>query len=160
MKSLLAGALLVAATAVHSQNYPSRPVRIVVPLSPGGFADTPARMLAPRLSEQLGRQFFVENKPGAGGTIGADFVAKSPPDGHTLLVTGTSAFFVPTGWVGQFDAARHVAGVAREEPLRDAQKSGSVSLGRAVAASTLRARRPRSPRSTRPSSARQRRPST
>jgi tripartite-type tricarboxylate transporter receptor subunit TctC len=62
---------------------------MVVPLSPGGFADTPARMLAPRLSEQLGRQFFIENKPGAGGTIGADFVAKSPPDGHTLLLTGT-----------------------------------------------------------------------
>jgi tripartite-type tricarboxylate transporter receptor subunit TctC len=64
-------------------------VRVVVPLSPGGFADTPARMLTPRLSDQLGRQFFVENRPGAGGTIGADFVAKSPPDGYTLLLTGT-----------------------------------------------------------------------
>jgi tripartite-type tricarboxylate transporter receptor subunit TctC len=83
---LIAGAL---AAPVDAQTYPSRPVRIVVPLSPGGFADTPARMLAPRLSDQLGRQFFVENKPGAGGTIGADFVAKSAPDGHTLLLTGT-----------------------------------------------------------------------
>jgi tripartite-type tricarboxylate transporter receptor subunit TctC len=73
-----------------AQTYPSRPVRIVVPLSPGGFADTPARMLAPRLSEQLGRQFFVENKPGAGGTIGWDFAAKSAPDGHTLVITGTT----------------------------------------------------------------------
>ena len=84
---LLAG--LVFVFEAHAQTYPSRPVRMVVPLSPGGFADTPTRMLAPRLSEQLGRQFFVENKPGAGGTIGADFVAKSAPDGHTLLVTGT-----------------------------------------------------------------------
>jgi tripartite-type tricarboxylate transporter receptor subunit TctC len=65
-------------------------VRIVVPLSPGGFADTPARMLAPRLSEQLGRQFFVENRPGAGGTIGWDFTAKSAPDGHTLAITGST----------------------------------------------------------------------
>jgi tripartite-type tricarboxylate transporter receptor subunit TctC len=81
--------LLFFASAAFSQTYPSRPVRIVVPLSPGGFADTPARMLAPRLSQQLGRQFFVENKPGAGGTIGADFVAKSPPDGYTLLLSGT-----------------------------------------------------------------------
>jgi len=64
-------------------------VRIVVPLSPGGFADTPARLLAPRLSAQFGRQFFVENRPGAGSTIGADFVAKSAPDGYTLLLTGT-----------------------------------------------------------------------
>jgi tripartite-type tricarboxylate transporter receptor subunit TctC len=61
-----------------------------VPLSPGGFADTPARMLAPRLSEQLGRQFFVENRPGAGGTIGWDFTAKSAPDGHTLAITGST----------------------------------------------------------------------
>ena len=73
-----------------AQTYPSRPVRIVVPLSPGGFADTPARMLAPRLSEQFGRQFFVENKPGAGGTIGWDFAAKSAPDGHTLVITGST----------------------------------------------------------------------
>jgi tripartite-type tricarboxylate transporter receptor subunit TctC len=68
---------------------PSRPVRMVVPLSPGGFADVPARMLAPRLSAALGKQVFVENRPGAGSTIGADFVAKSPPDGHTILLTGT-----------------------------------------------------------------------
>jgi len=81
--------LAIFSAGVFAQPYPSRPVRIVVPLSPGGFADTPARMLAPRLSEQLGRQFFVENRPGAGSTIGADFVAKSAPDGYTLLLTGT-----------------------------------------------------------------------
>ena len=96
MKNLLFVCLaLLFSTAVFSQNYPNRPVRIVVPLSAGGFADTPARMLAPRLSEQLGRQFFVENRPGAGGTIGADYVAKSPPDGYTLLLTGTPHVISP-----------------------------------------------------------------
>ena len=89
-KTLLAVFLSVAATGVFSQQYPTRPVRLVVPLSPGGFADTPARLLTPRLSEQLGKQFFVENKPGAGGTIGWDFVAKSAPDGYTLAITGST----------------------------------------------------------------------
>jgi tripartite-type tricarboxylate transporter receptor subunit TctC len=81
--------LLAVTTQAAAQSYPSRPVRVVVPLGAGGFADTPARMLAPRLTEQLGKTFFIENRPGAGGTIGADFVAKSAPDGYTLLLTGT-----------------------------------------------------------------------
>jgi len=89
MNKIIVAVLLLVSFGALAQQYPARPVRIVVPLSPGGFADTPARMLTPRLSEQMGRQFFVENKPGAGGTIGADFVAKAPPDGYTLLLTGT-----------------------------------------------------------------------
>jgi tripartite-type tricarboxylate transporter receptor subunit TctC len=80
--------LLVAATAA-AQGYPTRPVRIVIPLSPGGTTDIPGRIIAQRLSEALGQQFFVENRAGAGGTIGADFVAKSKPDGYTLLLTAT-----------------------------------------------------------------------
>jgi tripartite-type tricarboxylate transporter receptor subunit TctC len=90
MRRVLLFCVLLQASAVFAQAFPSRPIRLVVPLSPGGFADTPARMLAPRLSEQLGRQMFVENRPGAGGTIGWDFVAKSAPDGHTLAITGST----------------------------------------------------------------------
>ena len=80
-----------------AQGWPSRPIRMVVPLSPGGFADVPGRILAARLSSLLGYNVFVENRPGAGGTIGADFVAKSAPDGHTLLFTGTPHVISP--WI-------------------------------------------------------------
>jgi tripartite-type tricarboxylate transporter receptor subunit TctC len=90
MRTLISILVLSMAGTLHAQQqYPSRPIRLVVPLSPGGFADVPTRMLLPRLSVALGRQVFVENKPGAGGTIGADAVAKSAPDGHTLLVAAT-----------------------------------------------------------------------
>jgi len=81
--------IVLFAGNAFAQSYPSRPVRIIVPLGAGGFADVPARILAPRLSTQMGGSFFVENKPGAGSTIGADMVAKAKPDGETLLFTAT-----------------------------------------------------------------------
>jgi tripartite-type tricarboxylate transporter receptor subunit TctC len=118
MKKLVAIALVAAAPLVASaQSYPTHPVRIVVPLSPGGFADTPARILAPRLSEQMGKQFFVENRPGAGGTIGADFVAKQPADGYTLLVTGNTHLVSSHLYKNlQYDAVKdftHISGLAQ-----------------------------------------------
>jgi tripartite-type tricarboxylate transporter receptor subunit TctC len=78
-------ALLAAATAL-AQPYPARPVRLVVGFTPGGGVDINARMLAPKLSEYLGQQVIVENKPGAGTNIANEFVAKSAPDGYTLLI--------------------------------------------------------------------------
>ena len=90
--------VFLAATAqaqTYPQPYPSRPIRMVIPLSPGGFADVPGRILAARLSSALGRQVYVENKPGAGGTIGADSIAKSPPDGYSILLTGTPHVIAP-----------------------------------------------------------------
>jgi len=82
-------ALLLLAPAAHAQTWPSHPIRLVVPYSPGGFVDVPARLIAPRLAAALGKPVYVENKAGAGGTIGAQEVAKSAPDGHTLLFAGT-----------------------------------------------------------------------
>jgi tripartite-type tricarboxylate transporter receptor subunit TctC len=89
MKPAVFLGLLIFATQAFSQAWPTRPVRVIVPLSPGGFADVPARMLAPKLSAAFGRQFVVENRPGAGGSIGANEVAKAAPDGYTLLLTAT-----------------------------------------------------------------------
>jgi tripartite-type tricarboxylate transporter receptor subunit TctC len=106
-------ALLPAATAT-AQSWPSRPVRLVVPLSAGGFADVPARLLAPRLATQLGRQFYVENRPGAGGTLGTDHVAKAEPDGHTLLFTATPHVISPSLYrMLTYDALKDFAPVSR-----------------------------------------------
>ncbi len=74
------------ASPACAQDYPSRPVRIVVPFSAGGAVDGPTRVIAQELSKRLGQQVIVENKPGAGATIGSEAVAKSPADGYTLLL--------------------------------------------------------------------------
>ena len=84
---LLACAVALFGTAAMAENYPSRPVKIVVPFPAGGSNDIIARALAQKLSERSGQSFFVENRAGAGGNIGAEAVASSGPDGYTLLLT-------------------------------------------------------------------------
>lgn len=90
---IFAGALglgCAAVSAALAQNYPTRPVRVIVPFSPGGAADVPGRILMARLSESLGQQVIVDNRPGAGSTIGAEIVSKSPADGYTLLMVSNT----------------------------------------------------------------------
>src|SRR5713101_529393 len=90
---LLGLAVLAFVTAAFGQgtkNYPDKPVRVVVGYSPGGLPDTIARLIGQKLSERWGQQFVVENKPGANGILGAEFVAKAAPDGYTLLMTDNS----------------------------------------------------------------------
>jgi len=81
---------LIAASSLAQESWPSRPVRVVVPFAPGGGTDVVGRILAVKLSERLGQGFVVENRPAGSGIVGADFVAKSPPDGHTLLFAFSS----------------------------------------------------------------------
>ena len=83
---------LVLTDQAQAQNYPVRPVRLIIPFSAGGAADVPGRILTQKLSEALGHQVIVDNRPGAGSTIGADLVAKAPPDGYTLLMISNTHF--------------------------------------------------------------------
>ncbi len=76
----------LAATVAVADDYPSKPVRVVVPFAPGGINDVAARVVATHLTVRLGKQFIVENKPGAGGVVANELVANSPPDGHTIIV--------------------------------------------------------------------------
>jgi tripartite-type tricarboxylate transporter receptor subunit TctC len=93
---LAAAAVGVAAPGdAAAQKYPEKTVRIVTPFAPGGGTDVFARILAQRLTEVLGQQFIVENRPGAGSTIGTELVAKAPADGYTLLMTSASFSFNP-----------------------------------------------------------------
>src|SRR3954467_6487514 len=112
-------AALLAPQLVHAQNYPTRPVRLILPFGPGGVADVTARIVSEKLGEKLGQRFVIENMPGAGGINAARAVLSAPPDGYTLALfsNGTaisvSLFkdlkfnpltdFVPVSSMGTFD---------------------------------------------------------
>jgi tripartite-type tricarboxylate transporter receptor subunit TctC len=109
LRSLLAVLGALVACAAAAQDYPVKPVKLVVPYSPGGLPDSMARLVSQRMSESLGQQFVIENRGGAGGIGGTEYVAKSAPDGYTLLVAD----------VGQIAINPHLYSKLPYDPLTD-----------------------------------------
>src|SRR6187549_1120100 len=107
-------ALLLASTLVAAQAYPAKPIRIIVPFPPGGIADLFARVIGQKFNETWGQPGVVENRPGAGGNIGAELVAKSAPDGYTLVTgsIGTHAVNVSLFSKLPYDPLRDFAPIA------------------------------------------------
>lgn len=93
---VLLGSALLAPSTAGAQSYPNKPIRIVLPYVPGGIIDTAGRNLALRLGETVGQSVVAENRPGAGGMVGADAVARSAPDGYTILLTDPALVSNPT----------------------------------------------------------------
>lgn len=172
MKTLVVSLLLVvnlsfaAAVSSHAQDYPARPVKIVAPNPPGGGFDFVARVLAQQLTQQVGQQFIVENRTGAGTLIGTEAVARAPADGYTLLVGSFSNLaanpglyktlpydplgdFVPVGMVVSYsyvlvsrkdlpqNGLRELLDFARANPGKLTYGSGGVGTGQHVAAAVL-----------------------
>jgi tripartite-type tricarboxylate transporter receptor subunit TctC len=137
MKRLLSSALLVLAAAAagtgFSQTYPSRPVRIVAPFAPGGGTDFIARFIAQKLTERLGQQVLVENRPGAGGNLGAEFAVKSTPDGYTLLLIAGSYTVNPSIYKLSFDPVNDISPI-----VQLSQGPFIVAVHPGVAAKTLK----------------------
>jgi tripartite-type tricarboxylate transporter receptor subunit TctC len=116
----LAAGVALAATIAAAQQYPTRPVKMIVPFSPGSGVDVPARIAAEKLSQALGQSFVVENRTGAGGTIASAFVASAAPDGYTLLVNSSAHTLYPSLYNSlSFDPAKDLVPVVTiaEVPL-------------------------------------------
>src|SRR6266581_3265903 len=109
-------AVLIASLAVGAagaQQYPVKPVKIVVGFAPGGGSDFIARVIAQKLTERFGTQVIVENRPGAGSTLGSEVVVKSPPDGYTLLLTPASYTVNPSVYKLSFDALNDITPIVQ-----------------------------------------------
>lgn len=133
--ALLASALMVGAGLLPAMaEYPERPVRIIIPYGPGGVGDVTTRLVAHKLSEKLGKQFIVDNRPGAGGIVAAVAAKSSPPDGYTLFLTGNgntvgTAVFksVPYDVVGDFSSISSMAKFDMMLATRGGSKLNSIA---------------------------------
>ena len=109
MRRLLAAASIItalAAPAAATDDYPSRPVRVVIPFDPGGINETGARIVANQLSERLGKQFLMEFKPGAGGMVGTEYASRAAPDGYTIAVISVANAVHPALYNLTYDLRR------------------------------------------------------
>jgi tripartite-type tricarboxylate transporter receptor subunit TctC len=115
LSRLLTSALLLAATMASAQDFPSKPVRLIIGFPPGGSNDVLARNVAPRLGEILGNQVVVENRPGANATIATEYVAKSVPDGHTIMIGSSSPLVISPFTYSKlgYDTTRDFIGIAQ-----------------------------------------------
>jgi tripartite-type tricarboxylate transporter receptor subunit TctC len=139
IRSIVTAAAACAAAAfaggLHAQNYPSKPIRMIVGFAPGGGTDATARPIAQKLGEILGEQVIVDNRPGAGGNIATDLVAKSNPDGYTILMGTIAALAINPGLYSKlpFDPEKDLA------PVTQAVDSTNIlSLHPSVAAGSIK----------------------
>jgi Uncharacterized protein conserved in bacteria len=113
MKGVLAGVIfalgIFAPGLACAQQYPTKPVHIIVPFAPGGGSDFIGRFIAQKLSERLGQQFIVDNRPGAGGNLGAELAVKSAPDGYTLLLIAGSYTVNPSLYKLSYDSGNDIS---------------------------------------------------
>src|SRR5499426_155573 len=107
-----ATAILAAGPAVLAESYPSKPVKLIIPFPPGATVDVVGRQLADKLSQQMGQNFIVENRPGGVGTIGAVAVQKAPPDGYTLLFSPSTLTTTPMAMKAPYDVVKDFTPVA------------------------------------------------
>jgi tripartite-type tricarboxylate transporter receptor subunit TctC len=150
LMGLLVATVLCAVGDVSAQSYPTKPIRIIVGFGPGGVADLTVRVVAQKLSAQLGQQILIENRPSAGGIVAADAVAKAAPDGYTFLLLSngnavsaslfkslpydTVADFVPVSTLGFFDIAVITKGDSNVKSVKDLiayakENPGKVNIG-------------------------------
>ena len=113
VKCLALAMLVLGAGAVQGQQYPNRPVRIVAPFAPGGGTDFIARLIAKKFSDSMGQAFLVDNRPGAGGNLGAEIGIKSTPDGYALLLISGSYTVNPSFYKLPFDSVKDISAVVQ-----------------------------------------------
>jgi tripartite-type tricarboxylate transporter receptor subunit TctC len=121
----IAGFLLAFTASVPAQEFPTKPVRIIVPFAPGGLNDVVGRMIAHHLTERFGRQVIVENRAGAGGVVGTELVANSPKDGHTLLIVSIAHAVNPWLYKLNYDPSKSFVPIA---PILSSQNALAVNL--------------------------------